>query len=200
MSERYITVEWSDFARKHSRPGTGNSYTTLSDQRVIDLVLDNWSQAVPGAGETDTSRKVLIPVPVDGFFCPPRADLVMGMPVNAEIVQRQAGEDPYLETSVTRAVAEAFGALREVPARRVDIVCYSAAALLENDGKRSSDASWEIVTILCNEDGGDLPMIPLAMARNQLEKPGGTKGEYTALEYAEAIWYHSTKKGIKVKG
>jgi hypothetical protein len=41
-------------------------------------------------------------------------------------------------------------------------------------------------------------MHPLAMARNQLEKPGGTKGEYTAQQYAEAIWFHS-QKGIRIR-
>lgn len=194
------TLGWSDFASKHSRPGTGNSYTVLDDEVVLSLVLENWDKAVPGTGETTIDRKILVPVPAAGFFCPPQAKLVMGMPVNAEIVQRQEGEDPYVQTYVTRPVAEAFGALIDVPAKSVDIVCYSAEALEENNGHRSTDCDWEIVTILCREGSEREPMLPLAMARNMLEKTGGTMGNYTAREFAEAIWHHATQKGLRVKG
>ena len=193
------SIGWSDFASKHSRPGTGNSYTTHSDEFVEKLVSDNWFNVKPGSGETTTDRKILVPVPPAGFFCPPQAKMIMGMPVNAEIVQRQDGEDPYVQTYVTRAVAEAFGALVDVPAKSVDIVCYSAEALEENDGKRSTNCAWEIVTILCRDSDELEPMLPLAMARNMLEKPGGTMGKYTAEEFAEAIWHHATQKGLRVK-
>ncbi len=37
----------------------------------------------------------------------------------------------------------------------------------------------------------NVPMHPLTMARNYLVKKGGTKGRYTAAQFAEAIWYWS---------
>lgn len=194
-----ITLGLSDFFNKHSRPGTGNSYCVLDDEVLIDRILQNWHKAVTGAGETTTERKILVPMHTGGFFCPPQAKMVMGMPVNAEIVQRQDGEEPYLQTYVTRAVAEAFGALIDCPAKAVDIVCYSADALEENNGKRSTDCDWEVVTVLCRDTDEREPMLPLAMARNMLEKAGGTMGTYTAKEFAEAIWHHSTQKGLRVK-
>jgi hypothetical protein len=89
--------------------------------------------------------------------------------------------------------------LVEVPAKRVDVVCYSAEALLENNGTRTHlDCNWEIVCLLAST-GEKEPMLPLAMARNYLEMPGGTKGEYTAKEFAEAIYYWSSKRGVKVR-
>ena len=196
------SLGWSNFAKEHSRPGTGNGYTELPDEAVVKTVLNHWYNAVPGAGEKDIKRKVLVRVPGEGFWCPPRAKLVMGMPVQAEIIQRQEGEDPYVQVWVDQRVTEKYNALYNKPAATVDVVCYSAEALLENGGKRSTDCDWEIVTILCNEEGGrgePAPMEPLTMARNQLQKPGGTHGEYSPTEYAEAIWYHSTRKGIRVK-
>ena len=36
-------------------------------------------------------------------------------------------------------------------------------------------------------------MTPMAMARNFLALPGGTKAEYTAAQFAEAIIYWSTR-------
>lgn len=195
------SVAWSDFARTHSRFGTGNSYTTLDDDLLVSLVQDQWEHRTPGTGETNLSRKVLVPMfpehnnePV--FFLPPRVPLVVGMPIRAEVVVRQDGEDPYIETYITPDDAVQWG-YKPVPATEVNVVCYSAEALLENGGKRSSDAEWEIVTILCSDVSHE-PMFPLAMARNFLEKPGGTKGVYTAQEFAESIYFHSNR-GVRVR-
>ena len=191
---------WSDFAKKHSRRERGNSYSTFDHDEVARIVASRFEHAVPGDGETTLDRKVLVPVPPEGFFCGLRAKLVPDMPVYAEVVKRQDHEDPYVETYTTYAIAKAFGALVERPAKHVDVVCYSAEALTENGEERSTDCLWEIVTILCREDEEREPMHPLAMARNYLEKPGGTKSEYTAREFAEAIWFRSTQQGIRVRG
>lgn len=193
-----LTLGWSSFARLNSRWQKGNSYTTLDEAEVVRLVQEHWGQRKPGAGETDCSRKVLVPVPPKGFYIAPVAKLVMGMPVQAEVVQRQEGEAPYVQHFVTPEDALNHGAMLETPAEFVDIVCYSAEALLENDGERSTDCEWEIVTILAMRGLRSEPMPPLTMARNFLEKPGGTKGVYTAQEFAEAIW-HWSNKGIRVR-
>lgn len=191
------TIDWSEFCRVRSLPGSGNSYTRLSHNQVINLVRNNWYRRRAGAGESGLDRKVLVPVPAEGFFCPPRANLVVGMPVKAHVVTRQEGEDPYVETYVTPEDAEKFGAVLETPATYVDVVCYSAAALEENEGDRSSDTEFEIVAILARNEEIE-PMSPLVMARNFLEKPGGTKSEYSAQEFAEAIYYWS-QRGIRIK-
>jgi hypothetical protein len=199
MTNRGVTLGWSNFAREHSRRGTGHSYSRLSEERVVELALDNWASRKPGDGEMTLERKVLVRVPPDGFYCPPRARPVEGMPVQAEIVTRQEEEDPYVEVFVSEMVAREHDALVERPARTVDIVCYSADALTENDGERSTDCDWEIVTILCTDEEEQEPMTPLTMARNFLEKAGGTKSVYTARELAESIWHHATQRGISVK-
>jgi hypothetical protein len=191
----------SDFYKGFSRKECGNSYTTLQDQQLIDLVKENWSNRIAGAGETNTDRKTLVNVCVTKltpavFFCPPRVPLQVGMPVKAEIVARQAGEDPYLQNFITFEDAEKWG-YEEVPAKRVDVVCYSADALEENNGKRSTDCNFEIVTILCTS-GLVEPMEPLTMARNMLEMPGGTSGTYTAFEFANAIYFHRGR-GLRVR-
>lgn len=194
-----MKLGWSNFALKNNARNSGNSYTTLSLRDVVDLVVANWSKAVPGQGETTLDRKILVPVPPEGFFCPPRANLVEGMELKSEVKFRQVGEDPYVETYVDEVEARRCDALVEVPASRVDVVCYSADALLENNGTRTYlDCDWEIVCLLAST-GQKEPMLPLAMARNYLEMPGGTKGEYTAQEFAEAIYYWASKRGVKVR-
>lgn len=192
------TIGWSDFARKQHHISTGNTYTTLEESEVIARVLHNWGRAVPGNGETTLERKILVPVQPDGFFCPPRAKLVKDLPVQAVVKFRQEGEDPYIETFVEESDARYYNALVITPASKVEVVCYSAEALAENNGTRSTTADWEIVCLLAT-DGEREPMQPLVMARNFLEKPGGTKSVYSAQEFAEAIYHHGSQRGIRVR-
>ena len=190
------TISWSKFALKHSSIEAGNSYTILNPVRVIELVEQHWDTREPGDGETDCSRKILVSIPPEDFFLPPKVRLVDGLPVQAEVVKRQAHEDPYIETFVTPEDAAKFGFV-ETPAVNVKIVLYSAEALTENGEIRSTDCDWEIVCILC-DSGEQEPMGPLTMARNFLEKEGGTKSVYTSREFAEAIYYKSNE-GVRVR-
>jgi hypothetical protein len=198
MSDWKKILGWSEFGIKNNARSSGNSYSTLSLSDIVDLVLKNWNKAVPGQGETTLERKFLVPVDPSGFFCPPRANLVEGMKIESVVKTRQAGEDPYIETYVTEDEAIRHNALILCPAKRVDVVCYSAEALLENDGKRSTDCSFEIVCLLAST-GEKEPMLPMPMARNYLEKPGGTFTDYTAREFAESIYYWKSKHGVNVK-
>lgn len=199
MSDPIPTLGWSQFAKDHSVLAKGNSYTTLDAETVIRVVRENWHLRKPGQGETTTDRKVVVPVPSQGFYCPPRSNIKMGLPVQAEVVQRQKFEDPYVEKFVWYDDAKEHDTLVLQPAKTCGVVCYSADALCENDGKRTTDCDWEIVCLLASPYDTDEPMSPLTMARNHLEKPGGTKGEYKALDYARSIWHHSTKKTLTVK-
>lgn len=194
------TIGMSQFARERHRPGTGNSYTLMTEEQLIYLVGACWEKRKPGKGETGLDRKVVVPVPWGGFYMP-TIGIQPGLPVRAEVTRRQEGEDYFVETYVSLADVERLGLVMNQP-NHVEIVCYSSEALLENNGTRSTDCDWEIVAILASErrEGDeDEPMRPLTMARNFLQKEGGTKSEYTAEEFAKAIYYWSTKGGIKVK-
>lgn len=197
MTER-VTLGWSDFAVANNSRSSGNTYSILSEKEIVDLVLDHWNEAVPGQSESNLDRKILVPIPPHGFFCPPRANLVVGMKLNSEVKTRQSGEDPYIENYVEEDEARRLNAFVEIPAKHIDVVCYSSEALLDNGGKRSTDCQWEIVCLLATTVGKE-PMMPLAMARNYLEKPGGTFTDYTAREFAESIYYWSSQCGIRVK-
>lgn len=85
-------------------------------------------------------------------------------------------------------------------AKKVEIVLYSQATLAE-DGDATPDvvADWEIISINAQPDLEEVPMTPLAMARNMLHKKGGTKAEYTAEQFAQAIWYWSQHANVMRK-
>lgn len=190
-------ISWSNFARKNNARNSGNSYTTLSENEVVDLVTRCFPMARPGQSETDLSRKILVPVPCESFYCPPKMPLVLGMNIKSVTKVRQEGEDPYVESYITEKEAVRYG-FREIPAKYVDIVCYHKDALTDNGGERSSESDWEIVAILATT-GAYEPMNTLAMARNYLEKPGGTKTDYSAKDFAESVYYWACNKGITVK-
>ena len=205
----------SDFAKKQHHPESGNSFTTLSDNDLVKVVLSNWEHAIPGHGETDLSRKILVPIvnkwnfdvsdtkqgsvdPLNFFFLPPKMPLILGMPLQCKVEARQEGEAPYIQKFIHRDNAIQLG-FEHKKANKVQVVCYSAEALLENNGTRSTDCEWEVVCLLCSSSEIE-PMTPLTMARNYLEKEGGTFTEYSAQQFAESIWYWSTQSGVRIIG
>lgn len=207
----YNNIGWSDFALSRHKPGTGNSYYKTSDSDVVNaqravqaLVAANWKHRIPGDGETDLSRKVLVPVDPSGFVCPTidvkkleEFPYPSFMIVNAEAEQRQEGEDYFISNYVNHSELVYFDLVDLMDkAEHVKIVLYSAEALTENGGERSTNCDWEIVCIIASPVENE-PMEPLAMSRNMLEKPGGTKSDYTAKEFAESIYYWSQKVRVK---
>ena len=54
--------------------------------------------------------------------------------------------------------------------------------------ENTTDSDWELISFHAIPKGiKNMPMGPVTMMRNQLEKPGGTKGEYSSLEWAESV-------------
>jgi hypothetical protein len=180
-------VGWSGFAAGRYRPGTSHSHFTGSDEELVELVRAHWSGRRPGEGRDGLDEVVVVPVPPDRFVCGTvRVDGTT--PLHARFVRRQAHEDGYVEVTAEGP--------RE-PARHAAVVLYSAAALLANDGVRSTDCDWEIVCVIASPVA-DEPMDPLSMARNMLAEPGGTPCRYTAEQFAEAVWYWRDRAGIHV--
>lgn len=185
----------SKFAfRRHFINTKGRSYTVFSPEDLIELVEANFHLAIPGDGEKDLTRKVVVPIPEElhKYFHCPTIKLKKGMKLKSKVSQRQKDEDLYVST-FTRSTF--FDNYKPESPKDVKIVCYSSEALLENNGERSTDANWEIVAIICSAEK-DEPMYSLTMARNFLQKPGGTYSEYTAKEFAESIYYWSQRVNV----
>lgn len=189
------SIGWSNFALGRHKLGEGLSFFTLTHDEVVKRVKDQWEHRQPGLGETGLDRKVVVPIDPTGFFTSVVA-LRDDLPLQAQVTRRQEGEDLYVEIFVETSDAEKLGITPE-PAKFCSIVCYSVEALLENKGTRTTDDEWEIVAVLASNVETE-PMPPLTMARNFLEKTGGTKSVYTALEFAEAI-YANSLKDVKIK-
>lgn len=180
------SMGWSEFARGRYVRGRGHAWFDGSEEELLDLVRRHWRDRRPGDGRMDLEQVVVVPVPADRFRgATVRVDETT--PLSARLVRRQPHEDPYMEI-LADAPAEPVG--------HAAVVLYSAATLLENGGARSSDADWEVVCLLASPEATE-PMDPLTMARNMLAKPGGTPCDYTARQFAEAVWYWSARAKIR---
>ena len=177
-AERPIRLGWSDFAAGRHVPGGRHTWFDGTDEQLLDRVRANWDRRRPGAGRSDLSQVVVVPVEPDGFVSS-TVRVTETTPLRAVFERRQPHEDGFVRVT-------AVGPREE--ARFASVVLYSADTLLENDGSRSGDFDWEVVCLIAGPAETE-PMDPLTMARNMLEKPGGTYAEYTAQDFAEAVWY-----------
>lgn len=146
---------------------------------LVELVAENFEKGTPGYRD----GIMLVPVPAEGFFSGV-VQVTADTPLKAEFSARRKGEDPYVQVV-------ALGG-EKLPARVVEIVCYRHDVLAA-DGDNSTEAEWEIISINARTTEGPEPLTPMAMARNFLGMPGGTKAEYTAQQFAEAIWHYRDK-------
>jgi len=179
----------NEFAgERHFAQENGYTYTTMSYEELCEEIAKNWDQRKSGKGETSLDRKVIVPISneyVYGTF----TTIKRGMGIFSEVIQRQAGEDYFIESRV------AYSDGNPVRNKFAKVVLYSREALLEKEGMCSTEANWEVVCLI-SSDIDDEPMTPLAMARNMLGKAGGTTSIYSAQEFAEAIYYWSQRVKI----
>ena len=174
------SIGWSNFALGRHKPGLGFSYFEGSDEELEQLIRDNWDKREPGMGAEGLDDVICVPVPADKFRCA-FTKVADASNVEAEVYRRQENEDPSIKNTA-EGPAE--------PANFAKIVLYAAHELLKNGGERTTECDWEVVCVIASPVE-DEPMHPLAMARNQLEKAGGTPRTYTSDEWALSVWYWS---------
>jgi hypothetical protein len=99
--------------------------------------------------------------------------------LKASYAPRREGEAPFI-----RVAAKA----KKQVAKYASVVLYRHDVLAENN-ERETDAEWEIVAIKARVTEEEEPMDPYTMARNFLHLEGGTKGDFSAQQFAESIVY-----------
>lgn len=99
--------------------------------------------------------------------------------MSANYAPRRIGEDPFIRVSAKA---------KKQPAKYAQVVLYRHDVLDENN-ERETDAEWEIVAIKARVTEEEEPMDPYTMARNFLHLKGGTKGDFTAEQFAKSIVY-----------
>jgi hypothetical protein len=121
---------------------------------------------------------VLVDIPPDLFYSA-IVELREDSQLRANYAPRREGEAPFIRVSA-KANKQA--------AKHAQVVLYRHDVLAENN-ERDTDAEWEIVCIKARVTEEEEPMDPYTMARNFLHLDGGTKGDFTAQQFAESIVY-----------
>ncbi len=183
-----LKLGWSDFAAGRHLPAGKHTWYEGTPEELLDLVRKGWPQRKPGAGRSNLSRVVLVPVDAERFIgSTVRVD--EDTVLHAHLDRRQKDEDAFIRITAEGVRERAVYAW---------VVMYSAETLTENDGVRSGDFDWEVVCLLAGAVQSE-PMDPLTMARNMMEKPGGTYAPYTAEQFAESIYYWSRRASAHVE-
>jgi Protein of unknown function (DUF3228) len=177
------TIGTTQFARGRHVP-TGYSHFDGSWAELEALVAKHVDQAKPGYRE----GVLLVPVPPHRFrssFVEPQAGAVL----EGDVFSRRPDEEPFLR------VRQVGG--QKQPAGYVEVVIYRDDVLREGGDEPSHD--WEIVSVNANPTDKPDPMDPVTMARNYLGLAGGTKGQFTAEQFARAIIWHSKRCHLKIE-
>lgn len=145
--------------------------------KLVALVESHFGEAKPGYKD----GVLLVIVPPEGFFSGV-VELSENTPLRAVFSARRKGEEPYLQV-------EAVGG-EKLPAKVVEVVIYRCDVLGD---EATTGAEWEIISLNARPTTDPEPPTPIAMARNFLELAGGTKADYSAEDFAQAIIYWSRR-------
>ncbi|MBC8346538.1 MAG: DUF3228 family protein [Candidatus Marinimicrobia bacterium] len=165
---------------KRQIKGSGKTYSeSLSFDDIAEDAEVQMNRGKFEEGYRDGVRIVTGSLSFTSQFTCPFVKIDENTELISSVMQRQEGEDPYIQTRAKNGTL--------LKAGRVEYILYRHDVLAEND-EQSTEAEWELISIHAIPEGIDkLPMGPVTMMRNQLELKGGTKAHYTSEEWAEAV-------------
>jgi hypothetical protein len=170
-----MTIKCSEFVKRQTSDSQFSHFSGSWEQleKMVEL---NRTKGVQGYRD----GVFLVPLPAEGFFTG-IVEIKPDTKLIATFEARRDGEDAFINVTAKG---------NKLPAKHVDIVIYSRAVLQENN-EATTDADYEIVSINARSTNKPTPMDPVTMMRNFFELKGGTKGEFSAQDFAESIRFWS---------
>lgn len=170
---------------KRQTPESGYSHFEGTWDELADIAATYLNTGYCRPGYKD--GVVLVEMPEkDGFGKPVLSrfrsaivDLKEDSKLTANYAPRRLGEAPFIRVSAKG---------KKQVAKYASVVLYRHDVLDENN-ERETGAEWEIVAIKARTSKEEEPMDPYTMARNFLHLKGGTKGDFTAEQFAKSIVY-----------
>jgi len=172
------TVKPSEFVKRQI-PGSGKTYSKkLNFEEIAEI-----AQKKLNSGDfVEGYRDGVILIELDGdiandFNCP-LVKINKDTKLSAKYIKRRPNEEPYIQIRALNG--------QSLKTETVDLVLYRNDVLKETN-EQSTDAEWELIAFMAKPKSIKMPMGPITMMRNQLQKPGGTKGFYESEKWAESV-------------
>ena len=182
---------------------SGKTQYNNSVENLIGEICNGWSSRKPGFGRTNLEEVVLVPINPES--CTGTTITVNSRHIlKAKIDQRQVGEDEFISVeAVGEKFADQFGddftpnifLNNTDKCNFANVVLYNKSILTADELSGCEDKEWVVVAIVASPIENEPPP-PLTMARNFLNKPGGTFAPYTAEQFAESIYYWSKRCSV----
>ncbi len=172
------TVKVSQFVKRQIK-GSGKTYSELFS---FDQIADIANEELHKNNFTNGYREGVILITISdekakNFICP-LVKINNQTKLKAKVVKRRPEEESYIQIRALNG--------ENLITDTVDLVLYHKD-VLDETRERSTDADWELIAFMAIPSGIKMPMGPITMMRNQLEKPGGTKGLYESSEWANSV-------------
>jgi hypothetical protein len=171
------TIGISEFVKRQTRESEFSHYNGSWEALATDVMI-HFCEHVQGYRD----GVVLVPLSYVGFFSGVVA-VKQESKLASRFIQRRPEEEPFIETLATNAAYK-------LPAKSVEIVLYRKDVLLEH-GDPATGADYDVISVNASPEFAPVPMDPVTMMRNFFCLTGGTKGEFTAEEFATSIRYWS---------
>ncbi len=165
-----MNVKLSNFVRRQTKDSEF-SYFDGTDEELLKLInIGGWRQGYREGVQ-------LVRVLPDKFYSSVCV-LEEGDKLAGEYKARRKGEEPRKSTYKVGG--------EKMPAKQVDIVLYHKDVLAE-DGDRSTDADWEVISINASPVVGDMPMPPATLMANHFHWSGGTVTNMSDEEFVKQL-------------
>ena len=168
----------SDFVKRQTKE-SGKTYAeTMTFNEIAKIAENSLNTGNFIQGYRD--GVVLIQLDSDAkndFICP-LVEINEDTKLSAKCVKRREGEENYIQIRALNG--------ESLKTDKVDLVLYRRD-VLEETNEQSTDGDWELIAFMAKPKNVKMPMGPVTMMRNQLQKPGGTKGTYAPEQWADSV-------------
>ena len=172
------TVGVNEFVKRQQK-NTGKTYSLLTFDEIALHAQEQLNKKKFKEGYRD--GVIIINVEnnlIEKFICP-FVKIDHNTILKAEVSKRRENEDHYIRIKAKNGASLKAGS--------VEIILYRKDVLKETN-ENTTDADWELISFHAVPQGIDImPMGPVTMMRNQLQLTGGTKGNYSADEWAKSV-------------
>ena len=172
------TVKASSFVQRQIK-GSGKTFSdTISFDKIASIAEEHLNNNDFKDGYRDGVILITLKKNVSLKFSCPLVKINQDTKLEAKIVKRRNEEENYIQIRALNG--------NTLKASSVDLVLYRKDVLKETN-ENSTSADWELIAFMGKPENLKMPMGPVTMMRNQLQKKGGTKGEYSSEEWAKSV-------------